>query len=187
MKANAAPVPVANGAPFLVTAQASGRPAAVSTGDGSVADPARGRPCPRRDVVTGAAMAGVGGRLATAIVSVVVPTPPSLSVAVRVTTYVPLSLGVKMKLAPDAAAYAAPFLVAAQARVRPAAVSAALGSVADPPRLMAVPSVAVVIGAPMVGRGGDVVGHDGGRGRADAAVLVGGRDGDGVRAVVVRA
>ena len=65
----------------------------------------------------------------------------------------PLSLGVKMKLGEVPAAYAAPFLVAVQARARPAAVSAVLGSVADPPRLMAVPSVVVEIGAPMVGVG----------------------------------
>ena len=80
------PVPVAKAAPFLVTAQASGRPAAVSTGDGSVADPVRLTVVPSGEVVIGAVMVGVGGRLVTVTASVVVPTPPSLSVAVRVTT-----------------------------------------------------------------------------------------------------
>ena len=41
-----------------------------------------------------------GATLVTAMLLEVEPTPPSLSVAVRVTTYVPLSSGVKLKLAP---------------------------------------------------------------------------------------
>ena len=67
---------------------------------GSAAEPVRVTVAPSGDVATGAAIVAVGGTLATAIASVVVPTPPSLSVAVRVTTYAPLSLGVKAKLGP---------------------------------------------------------------------------------------
>ena len=70
----------------MVTAHASGRPAATSAGPGSVADPASAMAVPSGAADTGAAIVAVGGTLATATVVEAVPCPPSLSVAVRVTT-----------------------------------------------------------------------------------------------------
>jgi hypothetical protein len=51
-----------------------------------------------------------------------------------------LSSGVKLTAEPVPDAKALPFLVTSQARVKPALVSAVLGSVAEPVRLMGVPS-----------------------------------------------
>ena len=80
----------------------------VSSGPGSVKLEAKVA-VSYRTSLAGAVMAETAGAtLATAIVSVVVPTPPSLSVAFRVTTYVPLSFGVKVYDAPEPEALAGP-------------------------------------------------------------------------------
>src|SRR5438067_12576803 len=46
-----------------------------------------------------------GGTLLTAILALTLPLPPSLSVTLSVTAYVPLSLGVKLRLFPELVAY----------------------------------------------------------------------------------
>src|SRR2546425_627857 len=81
------------------------------------------------------------------------PVPLSLSVAERVTTYVPLSSGVKLKEVPAPEAKAEAFLVTLQAKAKPALVSAELGSVALPVRAMAVPSGLEAGAPPIVGVG----------------------------------
>src|SRR4051812_20997108 len=75
----------------------------------------------------------------TVIEKTAAPTPWSLSVAVAVTTYGPTVSGVKLGLAPEPEANATPFLVTNQAKVNPAARSAALASVAVTVRLIGAP------------------------------------------------
>ena len=89
----------------------------------------------------------------TAIVLVSLPPPPSLSVAVSATTYVPVPSGVKLNVEALPDAYGLPFFVTLQARVKPAAVSTGLGSVTLLPRLMGVPMVPVD-GAPVIATAG---------------------------------
>jgi hypothetical protein len=91
----------------------------------------------------------VGLTFVTVIVFESLPDPPSLSVAVTLTTYVPLSSGVKLKLAPDPDAKGLPFFVTLQLRVKPAVVSAELGSVTLLPSEIAVPS-GLFAGAPVI-------------------------------------
>jgi hypothetical protein len=67
-------------------------------------------------------------------------------VALRNTTYVPVSLGVKLKAVPLPEAYALPFLVTDQASVK---VSPGIGVVAEPVKAMAVPS-GLLAGAPVM-------------------------------------
>src|SRR5437763_13496883 len=86
----------------------------------------------------------VGATLLTATVLVSLPTPPSSSVTVSVTTYEPLSSGVKLKLDVLPEASALPFLVTDQAYVN---VSAVPGSVTELVRLIGVPSL-LLAGAP---------------------------------------
>src|SRR5438067_501636 len=62
------------------------------------------------------------------------------SVALKVTTYVPSSLGAKLNFVPDPVLYALPFLVTVHAYVKPAAVSVAEGLVALPVNGSEVPS-----------------------------------------------
>ena len=92
----------------------------------------------------------VGATLVTLIVAEVVPVPPSLSVAARVTTYVPLSSGVNendAEVPPEP--NAKPFFVTLQAYVKPAVVSADEGSVTLEPSVIAVPS-GLDAGAPVI-------------------------------------
>src|SRR5207302_1794379 len=110
-----APDPDANGLPFLVTLQASVKPAAASALLGSVAEPVREMAAPSGLLAGAPPMTGVGATLVTAMVLVSVPAPPSLSVAVRVTPYRPLSSGVKVNEAAPPEAKAAPFFVTLQA------------------------------------------------------------------------
>src|SRR5262245_594116 len=87
-----------------------------------------------------------GATFPTRIVFWVVPTPPSLSVAVRVTTKVPLSGGCSVNEGPLPAANGAPSLVTDQVK---RCVSAVPGSAAVAVRLIVSPSNAAA-GAPMI-------------------------------------
>ena len=55
-----------------------------------------------------------GGTLLTAMLTLTLPVPPSLSVTLSVTAYVPLSLGMKVRLFPDPVAYGFPFFETVQ-------------------------------------------------------------------------
>ncbi len=79
-------MPDANGLPFFVTLQANVNPAAVSAELGSVTLLPRLIAVPSGLLAGAPVMAAVGGTLVTVIVLLSFPTPPSLSVADRLTT-----------------------------------------------------------------------------------------------------
>ena len=86
---------------MALTDQAYVNPAAVSTELGSVTELPRLIGVPSRLLVKAPVIEAVGATLVTVITSVAgVLVAPSLSSAVNVTVYVPLSSGVKLKLAP---------------------------------------------------------------------------------------
>src|SRR5690606_36564908 len=92
-----APVPEVNGAPFFVTSHAkvcvSAEPGSVTVVPSVISVPS--------ELLTGApVIATVGSTLSTTIISASTPVPPSTSVAVTVTRYVPLSSGVNANVAP---------------------------------------------------------------------------------------
>ena len=98
-------------------------------------------------------MVAVGQTFVPVTVAVEVSLMPPSSVARMVTTKVPSSSGVNCQWAPVPFLNATPFLVTDQPYVKPAALSAALGLVADPVRWTAVPSGALDPGAVMVATG----------------------------------
>ena len=91
----------------------------------------------------GPAYSTVAGRGPTVTVAVPVPAPPSLSVAVSVAVYVPGFAYVCDTAKPAAVGDPSP---KSQLAVRPACVSAALGSVAAPAMLSGTPHVAARFG-----------------------------------------
>src|SRR3989442_739676 len=116
------------------------KPAAVSTVLGSLAVPLTLIGVPSGPCAGALVIVAVGATLVTVMVLLSVPIPWSLSSAVSDTAYVPLSFGVKLKLAPLPVANGLPFFVTLHVPVNPADVSTALGSVTVLPRLIAAPS-----------------------------------------------
>jgi hypothetical protein len=135
--------------PLFVTVQLLVKPAVVSTELGSVTVLPSEIAVPSELLAGAPVMFAVGLTLVTLIVFESVPVPPSLSVALKLTTYEPLSSGVKLSEAPEPVANGFPFLVTVQLFVKPAVVSAELGSATLLPREMAVPS-GLEAGAPVI-------------------------------------
>ena len=97
---------------------------------------------------SGVSMKGRWLGLTTEMVTLDVPVNPSLSVAVRVAVYVPSASAANAMLDPVPEAYGTPFSSIVQEYAYPAAVTAVLGSVAEPLRSIVVPAAGVVVGAP---------------------------------------
>src|SRR5439155_22631734 len=93
---------------FVMTPHAYVGPASVP---GSVAAPVTLIAVPSGELAGAPVIVAVGFTFVTATVLLAVPTPPSLSVTVRVTTYVALSSGVKLNVAALPVLNAAPFFV----------------------------------------------------------------------------
>src|SRR5687767_14881274 len=93
-----APVPVAKAAPSRVTVHARVNPVVVSTVLGSVIVLPRVIAVPTRPLAGAPVIWATGATLPTWIATEVEPTRPEL-VTVRVTTYSPLSLGLRLRLA----------------------------------------------------------------------------------------
>jgi hypothetical protein len=134
VNASAELVPLVYADPSRVTAQAYVN---VSSDPGSVADAVRFSADPFGELAGAPTIDAVGATFVPVIVLLDVPTPPSLSVTLSDSTYVPSSFGVKLNVDAAPVLYKTPFFVTDQAYVN---VSATPGSVTDDVKLIAVPS-----------------------------------------------